>query len=585
MPRPARWLIPEIDNTAVAALSAELGLSLPACRVLWRRGIRDAQQGRRFLDCSLDDVHSPFLLTDMPAAVERLKRAVQNGERILLYGDYDVDGVVSVVLLKKAIEMAGGQAEIHVPHRLVEGYGMRSEIIERAASGGVSLIISADTGIRAAEAVALAGKRGVDVIVTDHHLPEDVLPPARAVLNPNRQDCTYPEKHLCGAGVASKLAWALFQEMGWSSEKIRRVNSSFLKLVAIATVADVVPLRGENRVIVRQGLENLRMVKNAGLRAILETAGLAEGGCPTTEDVSYRIAPRINAAGRMGDANEVVELFLTEDLDRAREVAAKLDRMNQERQQAENRILDQIRSECEREPVREEQAALVFCGEGWHKGVVGIVASRLVERFGRPTFVLSADAETGEASGSGRSVPAFHLLEALEAMPDVLLRFGGHRQAAGVAVRTDRLDEFRRRMDGYASARLAPEDLQPTLKVDALLEFDEISEKSVGEVLSLRPFGQGNPPPLFAVCGAELAAEPVVLKERHLRLKLRQGSRSYWVKAWNFADRRGELMENRRLDFALNFEEDACSLQRGYPGWAMVVRDFRPGTGSGCSGK
>src|SRR5579884_2897195 len=279
---------------------------------MWARGYREPEQARRFFEPRLSDLHDPFLLAGMEAAVSRLRLAIERQESILLYGDYDVDGTSSIVILKKGIELAGGRATFHVPHRLRDGYGMRSEVVEEAAASGVSLIVSVDTGIRATEVVRHASALGIDVIVTDHHLPEAELPPAYAVLNPNRPDCTYPDKNLCGAGVAFKLADALITHLGWEKTRRERLLDSLLKLVAIATVADVVPLTGENRVIVKRGLSGLDRVRNAGLRALLDVSGFAEGDAPNAGQVAFRVAPRINAAGRMATASDVIDMFLTD---------------------------------------------------------------------------------------------------------------------------------------------------------------------------------------------------------------------------------------------------------------------------------
>jgi single-stranded-DNA-specific exonuclease len=572
----ARWLLPPSDPREVERLAAAAGIHPPAARVLWNRGYRDARAARRFLHPSLDQLHDPYLLRDMPAAVERLRAAVLGREKILLYGDYDVDGTVSVVILKKAIELAGGEAEFHVPHRIRDGYGMRADVIEQAAAEGVRLVVSVDTGIRAVDAVRRAGQLGIDVIVTDHHLPEAELPPARAVLNPNRADCPYPEKHLCGAGVTFKLVQALLGTLDWPADRVRRLTESFLKLVAIGTVADVVPLTGENRVIVRMGLEGLRSVRSPALRALLDTAGFAEGDMPSAGQVAFRIAPRMNAAGRMANAADVVDLFLTGDGGRARQLAEQLHALNQDRQQAENEIVNRILDECRRQPVTDEQAALVFSGADWHRGVVGIVASRLVERFRRPVIVLCEDSGEGVAQGSGRSIPSFHLLEALESLSPLLVRYGGHRQAAGLSVPLDRLAEFRRGLNDYAAARLTPDDFQPTIGLDGELDLGEIDDGSVAEILSLAPFGNGNPAPLFAVSGLEVAGEPAVWKERNLRLRLRRNGRSLTVKAWNFIERAPEVAPGARVDVVVSFDEDHYALNRGYPGWCTILRDVRP---------
>jgi len=576
MPIPARWLIPEVSAEEVEVLAAALRIGLPAARVLLAREVRDPDAARRFLRPSLDDLHPPTALRGMAEAVERLRRAISSGEKILIYGDYDVDGTTSVVILTKAIEMAGGAAKFFVPHRLRDGYGMRSEVVEKAAAEGVRLIISVDTGIRAAEVVRRASELAIDVIITDHHLPEAELPAALAVLNPNRPDCAYPDKNLCGVGVAFKLVQALLASLDWPPAKLRRVTESFLKLVAIGTVADVVPLMGENRIIVKHGLRGMGAVRNPGLRALLDVAGFTNGRLPSSTDVAFRIAPRINAAGRMDTANAVIEMFRTDDPERARALAQQLHTLNGERRQAETEVIQQIVEECARVPVADAQRALVFAADNWHRGVVGIVASRLVERFHRPVFVLSRNPEDGLAQGSGRSIRSFHLLEALEAMPELFERFGGHRQAAGVTLASDRVDEFRARLEAYAAERLTLEDLAPQVEIDALLEFREIDERSVAEVFSLAPFGCGNPAPLFAALNVEVAGPPAVWKEKHLRVMLRQNGRTLVLKAWNFADRAAELPAGARVDVAFTLEDDAYAAARGLPGWGAVLRDVRP---------
>ena len=576
MDKPARWLMPTSEPAAAESLAAALGSGALAARVLVNRGYRDPEAARRFLSPSLGDLHDPRLLLGMDAAVARLRRAIAQGESILLYGDYDVDGTTAVAILIKAIEISGCRAGFHIPHRTKDGYGMHAAAIDRAAADGVTLIVSVDTGIRAAEAVRQAGALGMDVIVTDHHLPDTALPPALAIINPQQPGCQYPNKNLCGAGVAFKLAQALLETLDWPPEKVRRLTESFLKVVAIATVADVVPLTGENRVFVKRGLEGLRSVRSPGLRALLDVAGLKDGGALSATQVAFQVAPRLNAAGRMADAGAIVELLLTGDEARAREIAGQLDALNRERQQTESAIVRAVLAACLTAPVTDAQPALVFAGEGWHRGVAGIVASRLVERFHRPVFVLGIDAGAAVAQGSGRSIRAFHLLEALESMPDLFQHFGGHRQAAGVSLDAGRIDEFRERLAAYAAARLTPEDFTNEIAIDATLDFAELDERSVEGVLSLAPFGFGNPAPVFAACNVEVAAAPVAMKEKHLRLTLRQNGRTLGVKAWNFAERAAELAPGRLVDVAVCIEADPYAAARGYPPWSAVLRDVRP---------
>lgn len=569
-----RWVFPSASLDQIQAFAADLKIHMPAAQVLWNRGYRDEAAARAFLEAPIERLHDPWLLKDMEPACTRLVAAVRGREPILLYGDYDVDGTSSVVILKKAIEMAGGVASFHVPHRLREGYGMRSEVVEEAAARGVKLIVSVDTGIRAAEVVRHAGEMGIDVVITDHHLPEEGLPQALAVLNPNRPDCGYPEKNLCGAGVALKLIHALLLRLEWPADKVRRMLESFLKIVAIATVADVVPLTGENRIIVKRGLAGLHTVRNPGLRALLNTTGLVEGNCPSAREVAFRIAPRINAAGRMATANDVIDLFTTEDPERARSLAEQLHRLNQERQEAEAAIVNQILKQCESCPVSDDQYALVFSGPNWHRGVVGIVASRIVERFHRPVIVLSE--EGNEAQGSGRSIRPFHLLDALESMADLFTRFGGHKQAAGLGVPIARVAEFRDRLNQYAAQRLTPEDLQPTLDVDGVVRFTDLNDESAAEILALAPFGFGNPAPVFAARSAEVSGPVDVFSEKHLNVRLRQNGRIYRATAFNFADRAFEMEAQSVLDVAVAVEDDAHSAARGYSPWRLVLKDVRP---------
>jgi single-stranded-DNA-specific exonuclease len=564
----SRWLLPSTDAALVSALSSSLGIPRAVAQILCARGLSAADAARSFLSPSLANLHDPFLLRDMDCAVARIQQAIRDREPMEIHGDYDVDGTTSTVILKRAIEMAGGTIGFQIPNRFRDGYGMHASKVESAAANGVKLIISVDTGIRAAAVVQRARELGVDVIVTDHHLPEGVLPPAIAVLNPNRPDCTYPDKGLCGVGVAFKLVHALLATLGWPDEKLRRVLASFLKIVAIGTVADVVPLTGENRVIVRHGLGGLRDVRNPGLRALLDVADFRNGQIPSATQVAFRIAPRINAAGRMEDARAVVELFLTDDVEKAKSLAEKLHLLNADRQQEEASIVEEVFAACEAAPVTDCHAALVFCAPEWHRGVLGIVASRLVERFHRPVFVLSE--EGGVSQGSGRSIPAFHLLNAMDSMPDLFIKYGGHHHAAGLTMDSARVDEFRERFNQYAAQCLTPDDFCPTVEIDACLDLADLYTGIYREVQQLAPFGNSNPEPLFAVLDAEVAGPPVLWKEKHIKLALRQDRRTVFFKGFGLGHRAEELRAGMRIDAAFNLAEDQWN-----SGWAALLRDFR----------
>ncbi len=563
----SRWDFPVSCNDAeIGVLARELLLPHAAARILWRRGYTDTASARHFLNPRLEDLHDPFLLRDMGRAVERIRTAIAQGESIEIHGDYDVDGVTSTVVLKKALELAGAQAGWHIPHRLLDGYGMHPTAVEEAARRGVRVIISVDNGIRAGAAIERARELGVDVIVTDHHLPEADLPRALAIINPSRHDCTYPNRNLCGAGVTLKLAHAVLAGLGWPQAKLYRVLESFLKLVAIATVADMVPLTGENRIIVKHGLNGLGDVRNPGLRALLDAAGFRDR-IPNATEVAFRIAPAINASGRMDSAAQAVRMFLTTDAEEAARIARELLALNQERQTAERAIVHEIFATCVEAPVTDREAALIFWGAGWHRGVVGIVASRVMQRYHRPAIVMGV--ENGVAQGSGRSIEAFHLLDALESMSDLFTNFGGHAHAAGLSLPAASLEAFRNRLQAYAAVRLTPEDMRPLVAVDAVLDLPEVNEALWRALEQIAPFGMDNPQPLFATRSAQLAGPPQLWKEKHLKIALRQNGRTIVFKGFGMGERATELGGLSAVDVAFEIERD------WYGGLGLIARDCR----------
>jgi single-stranded-DNA-specific exonuclease len=525
-----KWLPKVVDDKSIDSLADELRstpslglntdprLAATLARLLAMRGIADPLEAQRYLLPSLSHLHSPYLMSGMRTAVERLEAAIDRKEGILIYGDYDVDGTTAIVILKTAIELCGGSADFHVPHRIREGYGMKDDVIEQAAASGTRLIISVDTGIRAFAAAETAQRLGVDLIVTDHHLPgHDGVPAALAVLNPNQPGCEYPCKALCGAGVAFKLAQALMEKRLVDKDQ-SRLLTSFMKMVAIATIADAVPLTGENRVFAKLGLEALRRAVNPGLKALLELAQVPATRPPTSTEIAFRIAPRLNAAGRMDVARDVVELFSVKDPARAREIAGRLDQLNAERQEEERRILQAIEVRFEQEPDLHNAYCVVIDGDGWHRGVIGITATRVVERYGRPTLVLSHDG--GEAHGSGRSIRAFHLLDAIESCRDLFTRYGGHSHAVGFSLPSARVPELRAHLDEYARLRLTPADFEPILDLDAELTLDQVTPELFRALEQLEPFGQANPEPIFSARAVRLMAPPKILKDKHVKLRL-----------------------------------------------------------------
>ena len=563
-----RWELRQTDEHVARKLASEAGLPPLVARLLAGRGITSAESAQRFLYPALGHLHSPYEMLGMDKAIERLRRAIAANERVLIYGDYDVDGTTAVVILKTVIEMCGGRAEFHVPHRIKEGYGMKDAVLERAHAEGVTLIISVDTGIRAFAAAETAKRLGLDLIVTDHHLPDagEGIPRALAVLNPNQPDCKYPCKALCGAGVAFKIAQALLESKPvspnsgqmWGSTDPKRLVSSFLKIVAIATIADAVPLTGENRVFAKLGLDGLRRPVNAGLKALLEVAQLTAKPI-STGDVAFRIAPRLNAAGRMDVAQDVVELFSVRDPARAREIATRLNQLNADRQEEEKRILASVDERFAGAPEMAESYCIVVDGEGWHRGVIGIAATRVVEKYGRPALVLSN--EDGEAYGSGRSISAFHLLEALESCRDMFTRFGGHAHAVGFSLPCKRVPELRAALDAYARTRLTREDFIPKLRYDSDITLGDITDQLYQAVARLEPYGMGNPEPVFAVTGVRVTVPPKILKEKHLRLRLAQPNGTKYPKAWNavgwrMVERAEGILAGDSVDAAFTLEHN-----------------------------
>jgi len=580
-----RWTHKTTDQGLVAPLIAALRTD-PALRgvanaahilapLLVRRGIT-AESASAFLSPSLSHLHAPERMTGLPAAVDRISAAIERQEPILIYGDYDVDGTMAVIILKTAVELCGGAADFHVPHRIREGYDMRDDVIERAAAAGIRLIISVDMGIRAFAPAETARRLGVDLIVTDHHLPgPDGVPNALAVVNPNQKGCEYPCKQLCGAGVAFKLAQGLMQRRLDASVQ-NKLLMSFMKIVAIATIADAVPLTGENRVFAALGLDALRKAVNPGLKALLEVAQISAQRPPTSGEVGFRIAPRINAAGRMDVARDVIELFSVKDPIRARELAAKLDHLNSDRQEEERRILRAVEDRFSADPALCDAGCIVVDGEGWHRGVIGITATRVVERYNRPAVVISREGD--EAFGSGRSIRAFHLLEAIESCSSLFSRYGGHSHACGFAMPAANVAELRTRLDAFARTRLTPADFDPILDLDGELDLSEVTPDLFHALRLLEPYGMGNPEPVFAARGVQLVAPPRILKDKHVKLKLRTGAESRELSA-------AAILAIPRCHpdgTAIRREEKAAAVAEGYPGDGLRSenRELRTGLAS-----
>lgn len=560
------------DEGRVSVMAAALAVPPVIARLLVQRGCDDLERAHSFLHPQIAQLHDPFLLTDMRPAVRRILAAIAQGESIAIHGDYDVDGVTSTAILRRAIELLGGTVTHFVPHRHRDGYGLQPATIERLHAGGARLIVSVDCGIRAADAARRAKDLGVDLIVTDHHEPEASLPPALAVINPKRPDCSYPDKVLAGVGVALKVVQALLRESGRGDSLL----PGFLKIAAIGTLADVVPLTGENRVIAHHGLRALsRGPHAAGIEMLLAESGLT-GKTLDSFHVSFILAPRLNAAGRMGSADAALDLLLIKGRDeesrgRAQSLARQLVEENTRRQTEEAAIVAEARRLVDGDPEIGGHNLLVVAGDGWHRGVIGIAASKLVDTYNKPSLVLSiAD---GVAHGSGRSIANFDLLEALEAIHDVFLKFGGHRQAAGVTLDASRVPELRRRLTAWANERLEPADLIPRLRIDAPLGLSEISGEVVEGLQRLGPFGAANPKPVFRASPVDLVTAPKRIKERHLSLLLKQGGRSFRAMAWRAIDRESYLSTHRAgLELAYSLDQGEY---QGEKTMELTVADVR----------
>jgi single-stranded-DNA-specific exonuclease len=590
---PQRWQITP-PHAEAASLAAAAHLPLVIAELLLARGIATQQATNTFLHPEVSQIHDPFLMLGMTAAADRLELAIARCETILLYGDYDVDGTTAVVLLKTAIELLaannGCKVRFHVPHRLREGYGMQTSVLESASAEGVGLVISVDTGMRAFAEARRARELHLDLIITDHHLPDagDEIPDALAILNPNQPGCPYPEKSLCGAAIAFKLAVAVLERHDHRNGLTRtrdKILPSFLKMVAIATVADAVPLKGENRALAALGIEQLHHPAGMGLRALFQAANLD----PTTKrlssfDLGFRLGPRINAAGRMDIASEVVELFTTRDAARAHELAAKLEQLNLERRETEAEVLRSIEDRLATDSELSAHKMVVMAGEGWHRGIIGILASRIVDRTAKPAIVVSIEASDGEriAYGSGRSIDGFPLLDALESCADVFTRFGGHAFAVGFAMPAANLPEMERRLYAFAAEKLAGHQAEQILRIHAELPLDRATPALANWLNKLEPYGHGNPEPVFVARNLTLANPVRIMKEKHIRLELNAPASSDVIRTaptqaigWNLARRAEELnlQPGSIIDLAYKIRENT---HPQYGGLQIEIAGIQP---------
>ncbi len=518
----ARIITKEYDENRAKQLAKELKVSLPIAKLLLTRQIADREAAERFLQPRREQLHDPLLLADMERAAELILAAVRKQDSICIYGDYDVDGITATSVLYLFLQAIGADVRYYLPDRMKDGYGLNEEAVRKLAGQGVRLLVTVDTGISAVKEVALAKELGLTVVVTDHHECQELLPAADAVVDPKRPDDRYPFKQIAGAGVAFKLICALTERLKESAEERAAAvipdPFDYIELAALGTISDLMPLIDENRVLVKEALERMKKTKNEGLKALLAAAEIEPDKVSSTA-VAFRIGPRLNAAGRMGDAARGVELFLADDAEKAAALARELNEENKRRQETENRIVEEALNKIG--AGGDQSKILVVAGEGWHHGVIGIVASRLLERFYRPVIVLAIEGE--KAVGSARSVAGFNLFEALCSCKDLYSKFGGHEMAAGMTLAARDIDQFRQKLNEYAEDTLTEELLTPLEPVDFAMKLSEVSLPLLEEMELLAPYGQGNPEPKFLVESGLAEVRQMGKEKQHLRLGLRQG--------------------------------------------------------------
>jgi len=547
----ARWIIPHaVDSEVVASLKEKLSIPETVANLLFIRGHKNADSAKDFLRPRLAHLHDGFSMRGLAKAVDRLARACKDGETVLIHGDYDVDGICSTTIMTRTLREFGAKPVPFIPRRIEDGYDLSAAGVRAAIENHASVVLTCDCGTSAREPVAELCKAGIDVIVTDHHLPGEALPECLAVLNPRQEGCEYPDKDLAAVGVAFKLALALAKHLGRNDSFIW----GMLDLVALATVADVAPLRGENRILVRYGLRMLTETRNIGLRAMIRAAGM-QGKVLTAGRVGFILAPRLNAAGRVGHAMRGVELLMSTDEHHANTIARELEELNARRQELDHRALDEAREMLvQMDPA--ETYGIVLANEAWHPGVIGIVASRIVEEYGRPTVLIALDGETGK--GSGRGIPAgnFNLHAALSKCSDLLLRFGGHKAAAGITIERNRVDDFTRRFNEVCRSMLRPEDLIPEVKIDMEVALDGANEELERLLRHFEPFGIGNPAPVLVARGVRLVAPPKLIGRDGLKLRLSAGKGELEAIGWGFAPRIAEFDVAIPVDIAFRLERD-----------------------------
>lgn len=559
-----KWNIARPEGDAIRNLMKTCGYSPLTAAVLCARGLDTPEKAQAFLSHDLSGLHDPMLLPDMKKAVDVIQASIAKGEHIAVFGDYDVDGITSTCVLVRYLKSRGVRCSYYIPDRITEGYGLNKAALLSLRRKGVSLVITVDSGITAAEEIAYANEIGLKVVITDHHECKSDLPDALAVVNPKRPDSQYPFKDLAGVGVVFKLVCAMERP-----ENVQDVMASYIDLVAVGTIADVMMLQGENRVIVSYGLALLQQTENPGLRMLMREAGV-ETRRMTSTVVSFTLAPRINAAGRMGCADQAAELFLTDNPMRAQDIAAMLCCQNKERQNAENVILNQAFEALQKEYNPQRDRMIVLWGENWHHGVIGIVSSRISDRYGCPTVLISLDGDQGK--GSGRSVNGFNLFEALENSAAYLEKFGGHALAAGLTISRENLPAFKQSICQYARENIHDEDLTPVVDIDCLISPDHISLEEIRDLSVLEPYGMGNREPVFAI--REMVVEEItpISSDRHLKMSLTKEGKRFTAMLFGTGSGGCPVVEGDMCDAAFSLEINQF---RGRQTIQLMLKDIR----------
>ena len=547
-----RWVSPRVmDIEKVRLVQDKFGLHPLVSQVLSNRGFQNIEEADHFLNPSLEDLHDPFIMKGMEKAVDRLARALENKEKIVIYGDYDVDGITSISLIVRYLSQLGGDVGYYIPHRMIQGYGLSKAGIDNVAGMGASLVVTVDCGITAIEAIDYANSIGLELIVTDHHEPGEGMPEAVAILNPKQLGDEYPEKELAGIGVAFKLCQGLGLRLGCDLDQLFK----HLDLVAIGSIADIVPLLGENRVFAKFGLDLLKSSTKPGIAALIDSAGLKDKALSSGQ-VVFSMAPRINAVGRMGDALRGVKLFLTDDLKEARQLAQVLEKENHYRREVDNRTLLEARQKINTTVDFDSRCTIVLSSEDWHPGVLGIVASRIVEECYRPTVLISFDQE-GEGKGSARSISNFHLFEALKQCSHCLDVFGGHKYAAGIQLRIEDYEEFVETFDRVAGSMLEPEDLVPEISVDLEISLEQADKTLLESMELFRPYGPGNPKPVLVANDLSVVGYPKVVGNNHLKMRVRKEGYQLEAIGFGLADKLKEINTTReKISMAFILEEN-----------------------------